>query len=211
MLASRTPPSCVPASCVPLEDPPDDPPLEELPDPASRVRPPELLELPLELPLQKKPKRHPPLLDPVRPPEEPLLDPVPPPDEELPEMPLDPPPPEHVPALQLWPLRPQSLHVTPPVPHALSAPLVSQEPLRSQQPVQLVESHVAPCVEASSPVPMPAPLEVPLVVPLFPELLEDCEAYEVPAPESSPLLPPGDPPELGALDPPDALGDPKPA
>jgi len=147
------------------------------------------------------PKKHPPLLDPPlleRPPEEPLLEPVYPLDEEPPPVLL---PPVHEPALHVCPLKMQLLQTAPPVPHALSDPDVSQEPLRSQQPVQLLGSHVEPGTDASS----IAPLEE-LVPPLFPELLEDCAPYELPAPESSPLPLPLDPPGLGALEPPAAPG-----
>ena len=63
----------------------------------------------------------------------------------------------------------QLLQATPPVPHALSDPDVSHDPLGSQQPVQLVGSHVEPGTDESSPAP---PDEV---APPFPELLEDCD------------------------------------
>ena len=134
----------------------------------------------------------------MRPPEE---------EEPPPGLPLDPPPPVHEPALQVCPLNVQSLQVTPPVPHALSEPVVSQEPLGSQHPVQLVESHVVADSVASSPV--LGPPEVLVVAPVFPELLDDCDPYDVPAPESSPLPPEEPPPELAALDPPPAPDEPK--
>jgi hypothetical protein len=114
----------------------------------------------------------------------------------LPAPELDPPP-EHAPATQLWPDCVQSAQDRAPVPHKVSAPLVSQLPLLSQQPLHEAGPQEPPsesAAGAASSVVASSPPGVPLFVPLALELVPLPGALLL---ESSP--PPEPPPELAPV------------